>query len=121
MREFPTRCSRCATVPSAGRSPGWTLTAAPAGDFQGCRRGAAARHLTRALAERAGVRSVDRDTVERWRRQPKGFTLFLLDVRNPEEFEAGHLPGFRSAPGGQLVQATDEWVGVRNARPSLPH
>src|SRR6185369_6427056 len=24
--------------------------------------------------------------------------------------------GFRSAPGGQLVQATDEWIAVRGAR-----
>ena len=75
----------------------------------------AALNRARALAERTGVRSVNRDTLEQWRREPKGFTLFLLDVRNPEEFEAGHLPGFRSAPGGQLVQATDEWVGVRHA------
>jgi rhodanese-related sulfurtransferase len=77
---------------------------------------AAALNRARALSERAGVRSVSRDTVEEWRREPRGFTLILLDVRNPEEFEAGHLPGFRSAPGGQLVQATDEWVGVRHAR-----
>src|SRR5690606_24663966 len=27
-----------------------------------------------------------------------------------------HPAGFASAPGGQLVQATDEWVGVRGAR-----
>ncbi len=77
---------------------------------------AAAQSRASALSERAGVRSVSRDTVEAWRREPRGFTLFLLDVRNPGEFEAGHLPGFRSAPGGQLVQATDEWVGVRHAR-----
>jgi rhodanese-related sulfurtransferase len=77
---------------------------------------AAALSRARALSERMRVRSVSRDTVEEWRREPRGFTLFLLDVRNPEEFEAGHLPGFRSAPGGQLVQATDEWVGVRHAR-----
>ncbi len=43
-------------------------------------------------------------------------TTYLLDVRSREEFEEGHLPGSRHAPGGQLVQATDEYVGVRNAR-----
>ncbi len=43
-------------------------------------------------------------------------TLYLLDVRDPAEFRAGHRPGSRSAPGGQLVQATDQWIGVRNAR-----
>ena len=43
-------------------------------------------------------------------------SLYLLDVRSEEEFLAGHLPGARHAPGGQLVQATDEYVGVRNSR-----
>jgi len=37
-------------------------------------------------------------------------------VRTPEEYEAGHLPGFASAPGGQLVQETDHQVPVRGAR-----
>ena len=45
-----------------------------------------------------------------------GRTLYLLDVRTREEFEAGRVAGSRHAPGGQLVQATDEYVGVRNAR-----
>jgi rhodanese-related sulfurtransferase len=43
-------------------------------------------------------------------------TLYVLDVRDPVEFRAGHRPGSRNAPGGQLVQGTDNWVGVRNAR-----
>ena len=43
-------------------------------------------------------------------------TLYLLDVRTPEEFAAGHVAGTRHAPGGQLVQATDEYVATRNAR-----
>jgi len=37
-------------------------------------------------------------------------------VRSPEEYRAGHRPGFASAPGGQLVQATDAYAAVRNAR-----
>ncbi len=43
-------------------------------------------------------------------------TLYVFDVRSREEYEAGHLPGSRHAPGGQVVQATDEYVAVRNSR-----
>ncbi len=45
-----------------------------------------------------------------------GRTTYVLDVRHPHEFEAGHLKGSRSAPGGQLVQATDRYAAVRGAR-----
>lgn len=67
------------------------------------------------VAERFGVPTVQRATVEKWR-QAVGRTTYLLDVRSPDEYAKGHLPGFRNAPGGQLVQATDEYVAVRNAR-----
>ncbi|MBV9970430.1 MAG: sulfurtransferase, partial [Xanthobacteraceae bacterium] len=43
-------------------------------------------------------------------------TVYLFDVRTAEEFAADGLAGFIHAPGGQLVQATDQWVGVRGAR-----
>lgn len=43
-------------------------------------------------------------------------TTYLIDVRTLEEFSAGHLPGFRSVPGGQLVQETDHTAAVRGAR-----
>jgi rhodanese-related sulfurtransferase len=49
-------------------------------------------------------------------RGDSGRTLYLLDVRTCEEFEHSHVAGSRHAPGGQLVQASDEYVGVRNAR-----
>lgn len=42
-------------------------------------------------------------------------TLFILDVRTKEEFLENHVAGSSHAPGGQLVQATDEYVAVRNA------
>ncbi len=45
-----------------------------------------------------------------------GRSFFLFDVRTEEEFAAGHLPGAVFAPGGQLVQTTDQKVAVRGAR-----
>jgi rhodanese-related sulfurtransferase len=50
-----------------------------------------------------------------WLRDPAR-TTYLLDVRTAEEFAAQALPGFRHAPGGQLIQATDQWVAVKGAR-----
>ncbi len=67
------------------------------------------------VATRFNVQSVDEVMVETWIADG-GRTTYLLDVRSPEEFNEGHLPGYRNAPGGQLVQATDEFVAVRNAR-----
>jgi len=43
-------------------------------------------------------------------------SLYLLDVRTAEEFSLNGLLGAQNAPGGQLIQATDQFVGVRNAR-----
>ena len=43
-------------------------------------------------------------------------TTFLFDVRTQEEFAMSGVAGFVHAPGGQLVQATDQWAGVKGAR-----
>jgi rhodanese-related sulfurtransferase len=69
-----------------------------------------------AWATRAGVPLLDLETYHRFCEEADCRTLYRLDIRTPEEYEAGHAPGFVSAPGGQLVQATDEWVAVRGAR-----
>jgi rhodanese-related sulfurtransferase len=69
-----------------------------------------------AWATRTGVPVLDRATYQRFCEEADHRTLYRLDVRTPEEYEAGHAAGFASAPGGQLVQATDEWVAVRGAR-----
>jgi rhodanese-related sulfurtransferase len=69
----------------------------------------------RAFAEQAGVRWIDAAGLAALQAEC-GRTTYLLDVRDPAEFAAGHLSGSRSAPGGQLVQATDQWVAVRRAR-----
>ena len=46
-------------------------------------------------------------------------TTYLLDVRTVEEFNDGHFKPAIHAPGGQLVQATDNWITVRGARTVL--
>ena len=101
---------------------GWTL-AGQALDHGASRRPgavsdaalAAARHDARAVADRAGVARIDAATLARWRADPTR-TSYLVDVRTPEEFAVAHLAGFRSAPGGQLVQETDVHAPVRGAR-----
>jgi rhodanese-related sulfurtransferase len=69
----------------------------------------------RRLIQRFDVRSVSARQVESWLAEADR-TTYLCDVRTPEEFKAGTLQGVVHAPGGQLIQATDQWVGVRNAR-----
>ncbi|MGH8702446.1 MAG: rhodanese-like domain-containing protein [Burkholderiales bacterium] len=69
----------------------------------------------RALAERFKVEFASAALVQKWL-SDSDRTTYLCDVRTPEEYKAGSLPGAVHAPGGQLIQATDQWVGVRNSR-----
>jgi rhodanese-related sulfurtransferase len=62
------------------------------------------------------IETIDRARLTEWQDPAERRNLYLLDVRDPDEFVAGHLPGSRSAPGGQLVQATDFQIGVPNGR-----
>jgi rhodanese-related sulfurtransferase len=67
-----------------------------------------------AVAAKAGVRRIT--AAELTALEGSGErTVYRFDVRTPEEYAAGHLPGFRSAPGGQLVQETDWYAPVRGA------
>lgn len=76
---------------------------------------AAALQRAQAFAEQSGVGVIGAIDLARFE-DDADRTLYVLDVRDPPEYRAGHRPGSISAPGGQLVQATDQWVGVRNAR-----
>ncbi len=78
--------------------------------------GAVARRRARAVAERFKVKTIGKDALKRFEKERDSRSLFVLDVRNPEEYESGHLPGSRSAPGGQLVQETDQFIGILGAR-----
>jgi rhodanese-related sulfurtransferase len=75
-----------------------------------------ARQRAEAVARRYGVPVIDRATLAQWQREADRSTLYVMDVRDPAEYRAGHLPGSVMAPGGQLVQETDSWLGVWGAR-----
>lgn len=75
-----------------------------------------ARESARRLAQRLAVPRVSAATVRGWLREDASRSVYLCDVRSPEEYAAGSLPGAQSTPGGQLVQAFDEYVAVRHAR-----
>ena len=79
---------------------------------------ALAAKRARAFAEASGVGVIGPLDLDRFEDDPDR-TLYVLDVRDPAEFAAKHRPGSRNAPGGQLVQATDAWIGVRGARIAL--
>jgi rhodanese-related sulfurtransferase len=74
-----------------------------------------ARKEAKLWAAHVGVRMIAAKELDAFRND-KTRTLYCFDVRSPEEYAAAHPAGFLSAPGGQLVQANDEWVGVRGAR-----
>jgi rhodanese-related sulfurtransferase len=69
----------------------------------------------RDVAYRAGVRRIGVDNFAALRAQVHR-TLYRFDVRDAEEYSAGHIAGFRHYPGGQLVQEIDMAAPVRGAR-----
>lgn len=68
------------------------------------------------LAGRFGVETISAERLLQFEQEQDTVTLYRFDVRDPVEYRGGHRPKFLSAPGGQLVQATDTFIAVRNAR-----
>ncbi len=69
----------------------------------------------RTLAEKHNVQFVDSNIVHAWLKE-KDRSTYLCDVRTPEEYAKGTVLSAQHTPGGQLVQATDQYVGVKGAR-----
>ena len=73
------------------------------------------RARARAFAAKHGAEFVPAERVRGWR-MDKSRTTFLLDVRTEAEHGERRVAAFHHAPGGQLIQATDQWIGVKGAR-----
>ena len=90
---------------------GSTTVVGPPSESAQQKAAAAAQQIT----DRFGVTRVTESTLQSWQSDTSR-TLYLFDVRSPSEYERGHRRHFRNAPGGQLIQATDEYVATRGAR-----
>jgi rhodanese-related sulfurtransferase len=101
---------------------GWTLAGFElergasrwAPPVSGSSQSSAGRVATRVAAE-DGIQFVAPDDLRGLLERRQGENVALLDVRTAEEYAAGHIAGAIWAPGGQAVQATDEYVAVRAA------
>ena len=86
-------------------------------------RGAAWREGSARAAERIagrfGVEYVDAGALAAWRSEADRRSLYVFDVRSPEEYREGHLADAVHVAGGQLVQTTDEHVATLGARIAL--
>ncbi len=80
------------------------------------------KNLERALetaqkvADRYKVKTIDSKTLDAFKAEGDTRTLYILDVRTPEEFKAGHRPDSAYAWGVQVVQGIDRYAATRNAR-----
>jgi rhodanese-related sulfurtransferase len=75
-----------------------------------------AREAAWRVAQSCGVERIDRGALEALRKDTER-TLYLFDVRDPAEYEAGHVAGAISAPGGQRsARASCSLTTPRRAR-----
>jgi rhodanese-related sulfurtransferase len=68
------------------------------------------------VAAEDGVKSLSVDDVRRLWDARRERNVYLVDVRTADEYESGHVAGSLWAPGGQAVQATDDYFAVRGAQ-----
>jgi rhodanese-related sulfurtransferase len=79
------------------------------------------QHLQQALeaaqkvADRYGVRTIDAQTLAKFKAE-KDRTLYVIDLRTPEEYRAGHRPDSSYGWGVQLVQGMDKYAATRHGR-----
>lgn len=67
------------------------------------------------LSKTFQLETVDAGSVQSWM-QAETHNVFVCDVRTQQEY-LNALPAYvQHTPGGQLIQATDQYIGVRKAR-----
>ena len=68
------------------------------------------------VADRFQVKTIDSKTLDSFKAESATRTLYIIDVRTPDEFRAGHRPDSEYGWGVQIVQGMDKYAATRNAR-----
>ncbi|MFZ0051221.1 MAG: rhodanese-like domain-containing protein [Desulfobaccales bacterium] len=68
------------------------------------------------VADRYHVKTIDEKTLNSFKAESKNRTLYIIDVRTPDEFRAGHRADSSYAWGVQVIQSIDKYAATRNAR-----
>ena len=76
---------------------------------------AAAEAYAARVAAEDGVRYLNAAELQSLISKQGRETIYLVDVRTKEEYEAGHILGFRWFPGGQAVQRSDDVAVVHHS------
>lgn len=76
---------------------------------------AAAEAYAAKLAAEDGIRYLDVPALRAMFQKQGGESIYFIDIRTREEYEEGHIAGFRWFPGGQCVQRSDDVAVVHNS------
>ncbi len=68
------------------------------------------------VADRIQAKTIDSKTLDAFKAESDTRTLYIIDVRTPDEFRAGHRPDSEYGWGVQIVQGIDRYAATRNAR-----
>ena len=67
------------------------------------------------VADRFGVKTIDGKQLEAFKAD-KNRSLYIIDLRTPDEYRAGHRPDSMYGWGVQLVQGMDKYAATRHSR-----
>lgn len=73
------------------------------------------RNAAESIRRKFGIPFLDAEALARWQ-MDRTRTTYLFDIRQADEYRAGHIPGARNVAGGQLVQNLDQHVATLGAR-----
>ncbi|MQG51771.1 MAG: hypothetical protein FI695_07355, partial [SAR202 cluster bacterium] len=75
-----------------------------------------AQQLAENMRKQNGIQTIEQSELKNLFDENIQSNIYFIDVRTESEYKQSHLSEFDWMAGGQLIQRTDETIGVKNAR-----